>query len=106
MSELENIKGLIEKIATEIYEYIEGYKYRGDNGDYTPNCDETALIIDCVIGIHEEIVLKAIDQAVQITKNEIVDALEHLRVIKKLHPPAKLQYDRGLTDAIISIQGE
>lgn len=38
-----------------IQDYIEGYEFRGDDGDYSPSSAERFLIADCVAGLIDEL---------------------------------------------------
>lgn len=43
------------KTLMTVEEYVDGYCWRGDDGDYTPNEHEKALLIDALHGAVEEV---------------------------------------------------
>lgn len=43
------------KLESLVDDYIDGYEFRGDEGDYTPNDRERFLIEDCVAGLLHEL---------------------------------------------------
>jgi hypothetical protein len=43
------------KALITVEEYVDGYCWRGDEGDYTPNEHEKALLIDALHGAVEEV---------------------------------------------------
>lgn len=45
------------ELRTIIDEYVDGYEFRGDDGDYSPNERERILIEDCVAGLIDELPL-------------------------------------------------
>jgi hypothetical protein len=52
----EEIKKLAWEKCPDIYEWIEDYELRGDEGDYTPSRQEKLLMEDMAHGLSEEII--------------------------------------------------
>lgn len=47
----EDRKAFWQKLTAFVDDYVNGYEFRGDEGDYTPNEREQFLIEDCIAGL-------------------------------------------------------